>query len=163
MPDRVAIYPGTFDPVTHGHLDILQRGIHLFDRVIVAVARSAGKAPLFTVDERVDLVQRAAAPLGDRVQVEGFGSLLVEFARRHNASAIIRGLRAVADFEFEFQLALMNRRLAPELETVFLMPKENLIYLSSSLIKEISRLGGDVSSFVPPHVLEALRTRRAAH
>jgi pantetheine-phosphate adenylyltransferase len=150
-----AIYAGSFDPVTNGHLDVLARAARIFDEVVIAVACNSDKNGLFTPDERVTLLRAVSAGLPN-VRVTQFNGLLVEFARRESACAIIRGLRAVSDFEFEFQMALMNRHLAPALETMFLMPKEEYSYVSSRLVKEVAKLGGDVSSFVPPDVARAL-------
>ncbi|HPA16565.1 MAG TPA: pantetheine-phosphate adenylyltransferase [Verrucomicrobiae bacterium] len=158
-PERVALYPGSFDPLTNGHLDVTQRALELFDRVIVGIAVHTPKTTLFTAQERMALAREALAGAGDRVEIVVFEGLLINFARRRQVTAIVRGLRAVADFEFEFQLALVNRNFAPEIETIFLMPKESLIYLSSSLIKEISQLDGDVSALVPPNVDRALRVK----
>ena len=156
---KVAIYPGSFDPITLGHMDIIDRGCGLFDKIVVAVAQSEGKRPLFSLDERVRLVKQIYKD-NERVEVLGFPrQLTVDLAREHNACAIIRGLRAVADFEYEFQLATMNRALAPDIESIFLTPKESLIYVSSSLIKEISDLKGDVSKFVHPVVEKALQAK----
>jgi pantetheine-phosphate adenylyltransferase len=155
---RTALYPGTFDPVTSGHVDLVARGLRLFDRILVAVADSRTKGPLFTVEERVDLFRRATAGM-DGVEIVPFDSLTVEFARDHGACAIIRGLRAVSDFDYEFQLAWMNRRLDSSIETVFLCPNEDYSYVNSSLVKEIARLGGDVDGFVPDAVRTALRER----
>jgi len=156
---KVAIYPGSFDPITLGHMDIIDRGCGLFDKIVVAVAQSEGKKPLFSLDERVRLVKQIYKD-NERVEVLGFPrQLTVDLAREHNACAIIRGLRAVADFEYEFQLATMNRALAPDIESIFLTPKESLIYVSSSLIKEISDLKGDVSKFVHPVVEQALQAK----
>ncbi|MBL9116083.1 MAG: pantetheine-phosphate adenylyltransferase [Verrucomicrobiaceae bacterium] len=155
---RRAIYPGSFDPITNGHLDVLERAVGLFDELVVAVAQDNAKQSLFTVEERVKLIQGATEKL-DRIRVVSFHGLLVEFAAKENAVALVRGLRAVSDFEFEFQLALMNRKLSPALETVFLMPREELTYISSRLVKEIARLGGDISQFVPKNVAAALRER----
>ena len=156
---KVAIYPGSFDPITLGHMDIIDRGCGLFDKIVVAVAQSEGKRPLFSLDERVRLVKEIYKD-NERVEVLGFPrQLTVDLAREHNACAIIRGLRAVADFEYEFQLATMNRALAPDIESIFLTPKESLIYVSSSLIKEISDLKGDVSKFVHPVVEQALQAK----
>jgi pantetheine-phosphate adenylyltransferase len=152
---RHAIYPGTFDPVTNGHVDIVRRCLPLFDRVTVAVAINQAKSPLFTLEERLDMLLETFAAM-DRVEVASFEGLLVEYARRRGARAIIRGLRAVSDFEFELQMALMNRRLAGEIETVFLMPSEEYTYLSSSIVKAVSRAGGDVAALVPAGVLKAL-------
>jgi pantetheine-phosphate adenylyltransferase len=152
---RRAIYPGSFDPVTNGHLDIIGRARKLFDEIIVAVAHNDGKQPLFSLDERLVLLHQALDQI-DNVRVAQFDGLLVEFAVAQKASAVIRGLRAVSDFEFEFQMALMNRKLENSVETIFLMPKEEYTYLSSRLVKEIARLGGNVSDFVPRAVAEAL-------
>ncbi len=150
-----AIYPGTFDPVTNGHLDLVARASRLYDRVIVAVAESRGKVPLFSVQERVELVQAVTVEF-ENVDVIGFNNLLVDCAREQNADVILRGLRAVSDFEYEFQLAGMNRRLSPQLETVFLTPAEQYEFISSSMIREIAKLNGDVSSFVPEIVKQRL-------
>lgn len=155
---RRAIYPGSFDPITNGHLDVLHRAVGLFDELVVAVARDNAKQSLFTVEERVALIQEAARDIPN-VRVVSFEGLLVEFAAKENAIALVRGLRAVSDFEFEFQLALMNRKLSPKLETVFLMPREELTYISSRLVKEIGRLGGNIELFVPSNVAKALRAR----
>ena len=156
---RTVIYPGSFDPLTNGHLDIVQRAAKLFDTVIVAVANNAEKKALFTLAERVQLVQEAVAALPN-VKVDSFTGLLVDYAERCHGQAVIRGLRAVSDFEFEFQLALMNRKLNERIETIFMMPKETYTFLSSRLIKEIAGLGGDVHSFVPANVEAALKTKR---
>ena len=155
---RRAIYPGSFDPITNGHLDVLQRAVGLFDELVVAVARDNAKQSLFTVEERVALVLEATSHIPG-VRVTSFDGLLVDFAAKEDAVALVRGLRAVSDFEFEFQLALMNRKLSPTLETVFLMPREELTYISSRIVKEIGRLGGNVDLFVPPNVATALRAR----
>jgi len=152
---RRAIYPGSFDPITNGHLDVLQRATGLFDELVIAVARDNAKQSLFTVEERVEMIREATVGV-PKLVVKPFDGLLVEFARKEHAVALVRGLRAVSDFEFEFQLALMNRKLEPNLETVFLMPREELTYISSRIVKEIGRLGGDVSLFVPPNVAKAL-------
>lgn len=154
---RLAIYPGSFDPITRGHEDIVRRALAFSDRVIIAVAhhRTQRKNELFSIDERLALIRDVFAGEG-RVQVEEFDGLLVDFARRHDAHLIIRGLRAVSDFEYEFQMALMNRQLEPTLETIFLAPDVSHTFLSASLIREISGLGGDVSAFVSPGVLQAL-------
>lgn len=156
---RRAIYPGSFDPVTNGHLDVIERAAKLFDEVLVAVAVNSQKQPLFTVAERLDLLARTTAAHGGKVRVVRFEGLLVDYARTEGAAAIIRGLRAVSDFEFEFQMALMNRKLNPGVETIFLMPREEYTYLSSRIIKEIARLGGEVGSFVPNCVSVALREK----
>lgn len=150
-----AIYPGTFDPITNGHLDLIHRASKLYSQVIVAIAESPGKQPLFTLDERVALIERVVSEFTN-VQVIGFNNLLVECAKQHQASVILRGLRAVSDFEYEFQMAGMNRRLAPDIETVFLTPAEQYEFISSSMIREIARLNGDVSSFVPESVIQQL-------
>lgn len=158
---RLAICPGSFDPITNGHLDVIQRAARLFDRVVVAVAASEPKGPLFGLSERLDLVRRAVEHLPN-VEAEAFAGLLVDYVRQRGAHAVVRGLRAVSDFEFEFQLALMNRKLCEQVETIFMMPRESYTFLSSRLVKEISAFGGDVSEFVPAPVLEALRRRWSA-
>lgn len=155
---RVAICPGSFDPITNGHLDVIQRAARLFDRVVVAVAASEPKGPLFSLTERIELVRRAVVHLPN-VEADSFSGLLVEYVRLRGAHAIVRGLRAVSDFEFEFQLALMNRKLNEQVETIFMMPRETYTFLSSRLVKEIATLGGDVTEFVPAPVLAALRQR----
>jgi pantetheine-phosphate adenylyltransferase len=155
---RRAIYPGSFDPVTNGHLDVIERARKLFDEVVVAVAHNDEKQPLFSLEQRLDLLQKTAGRI-ENVRIAQFSGLLVEFARAQNAGAVIRGLRAVSDFEFEFQMALMNRKLEGSVETIFLMPKEEYTYLSSRLVKEIARLGGDVSKFVPAAVAKALEKK----
>lgn len=155
---RVAVYPGTFDPITNGHTDLVHRAARLFDRVVVAVAVSAGKKPICGVDERMALAREVLAGI-PQVEVVSFDSLLVGFVRKIGAGIILRGLRAVSDFEYEFQLAGMNRRLAPDIETVFLTPAEQYSYISSSLVREIARLGGDVSEFVHPAVRAALAAK----
>ncbi len=157
-PMRIGICPGSFDPLTNGHLDVIQRATKLFDRVIVAVASNDSKQPLFSLEERLDLA-RKAVERWPAVKVDSFDSLLVDYVERVGAQAVVRGLRAVSDFEFEFQLALMNRRLNERIETIFMMPKDTYTYLSSRMIKEIARLGGDVSAFVPDHVRQALIRR----
>ena len=157
FPMRRAIYPGSFDPVTNGHLDVIERAAKLFDEVIVAVAVNSQKKALFTSDERLELLRQTTAAQGTKVTLARLDGLLVDYARQAGAGAIIRGLRAVSDFEFEFQMALMNRKLESSVETIFLMPKEDYTYLSSRIIKEIARLGGEVGSFVPDCVASALR------
>ena len=154
--DSIAVYPGTFDPITNGHLDILERALELFDRVIVTLAVNQRKQPLFTAEERIQFIRDAMPRVGDRLQFEQFDGLLVDFCRAHNARVIVRGLRALADFEYEFQFAHMNRRLAPGVDTVFFMTDERNHYVSSSLVKEVASLGGDVSGLVPPAVVAAL-------
>lgn len=157
---RTVIYPGSFDPLTNGHLDVIQRATKLFDRVIVAVARSEAKHPLFSQEERAQMVSRAVRSL-THVEVDTFDGLLIEYVERRSAQAVIRGLRAVSDFEFEFQLALMNRKLNERIETIFMMPKDTYTFLSSRIVKEIASLGGDVSPFVPGHVRTALTAKLA--
>jgi pantetheine-phosphate adenylyltransferase len=155
---RTVVYPGSFDPITNGHLDVVQRAAKMFDRVILAVARNEGKKPLFSLTERKEMAQGAIGHIGN-VSVETFEGLLVEYVVQHQACAVVRGLRAVSDFEFEFQLALMNRKLNESVETVFLMPKDSYSFLSSRLVKEVARLGGDVAQFVPAEVVAALRRK----
>jgi pantetheine-phosphate adenylyltransferase len=159
MSPRIAVYPGSFDPVTRGHEDLVLRSLAFADRVVVAVAVNSAKGPLFTLDERVALIRQAISH--PAVEVQAFEGLLVEFARRVGASLIVRGLRAVSDFEYEFQMALMNRNLESRLETVFLVPAFHLTYLSSSLVREVARYGGDVSQLVHPAVREALARKFA--
>ena len=155
---RTAIYPGSFDPLTNGHLDVIQRAAKLFDRVIVAVADNDSKHPLFTMSERLALVKTAVKGL-PRVEADSFNGLLMDYAESRKAQAVLRGLRAVSDFEFEFQLALMNRKLNERIEAIFMMPKDAYTFLSSRIVKEIARLGGDVSSFVPAHIEAALKQK----
>ena len=159
MSERIAVYPGTFDPITNGHIDIIHRATRLCDRLIVAVARNAGKGPLFSTDERVDLVGAEIEPLtakGLRIEVHPFDNLLMHFAESVSASLIIRGLRAVSDFEYEFQMAGMNAKINPGIETAFLMSSDRNQFISSRFVKEIGRLGGDISHFVSPRVAERL-------
>lgn len=151
---RRAIYPGSFDPVTNGHLDVIERARKLFDEVIVAVAHNDQKQPLFTLDERLELLRATIGNI-EGVQIAPLAGLLVDFAVEQRATAVIRGLRAVSDFEFEFQMALMNRKLEASVETIFLMPKEEYTYLSSRIVKEIGRLGGDIAKFLPAAAVEA--------
>jgi len=155
---RTVVYPGTFDPITKGHVDLIHRAARLFDRVVVAVAADTGKTPVFSIEERVELV-RGSVMDHPNVEILPFEGLLVNFARALGVSVIIRGLRAVSDFEYEFQLAGMNRHMAPEIETLFLTPSEQYAYISSSLVREIARLKGDVSAFVTPAVQAALHAR----
>jgi pantetheine-phosphate adenylyltransferase len=155
---RTAIYPGSFDPLTNGHLDVVRRAAKLFDRVVVAVAKNEGKHPLFTHKERFVLAKKAVRHLPN-VEADAFDGLLVEYVAGWKAQAIVRGLRAVSDFEFEFQLALMNRKLNENIETIFMTPKDTYTFLSSRIVKEIARLGGDVGAFVPPHVETALKKK----
>ena len=155
---RTAIYPGSFDPLTNGHLDVIERAAKLFDRVIVAIAINESKNPLFPLAERRELVSRSIEHLKN-VEADTFTGLLVDYVEKRSGQAIVRGLRAVSDFEFEFQLALMNRKLNERVETIFMMPKDTYTFLSSRIVKEIARLCGDVSAFVPPHVKEALKRR----
>lgn len=158
---RIAIYPGSFDPLTNGHLDLIHRATKLFDRVVVAVATNEAKHPLFTRDERVKMVSRAIRHL-PTVETDSFEGLLVHYVESRGAHAVVRGLRAVSDFEFEFQLALMNRRLNERVETIFMMPKDTYTFLSSRIVKEIARLGGDITGLVPAHVRSALIARLKA-
>lgn len=158
---RTVIYPGSFDPLTNGHLDVVQRAAKLFDRVVVAVAKSEDKRPLFTLTERLALVERSIKDLPN-VKADAFDGLLIHYVEKQGALAVVRGLRAVSDFEFEFQLALMNRKLNERIETIFMMPKDTYTFLSSRIVKEIARLGGDVSAFVPEHVRQALSAKLAA-
>ena len=155
---RTAVYPGTFDPMTNGHVDLIRRGCHIFDRVLVAVLIDTEKEPLFTVEERLRMI-RAIVRREPKVLVKSFSGLLVQFMRKENARIVVRGLRVVSDFEHEFQMALMNRRLGPEVETLFLTPKEELSYTSSRLVKQVHQLGGDVSGLVPAIVHRALKRK----
>ena len=159
MPNsRIAIYAGSFDPITRGHEDLMHRSLEFVDRLVVAVATNSAKTPLFTVDERVALI-RATVEHEPRIEVHSFGGLLVDFASQVNASLLIRGLRAVSDFEYEYQMALMNRHLSPKLETVFMVPSLDTTYISASLVREVARYGGNVSDLVHPVVAAALRDR----
>jgi pantetheine-phosphate adenylyltransferase len=155
---KIAVYPGSFDPVTNGHIDVLERALSLFDRVIVTVARNSSKTPLFDTEERVALLRSAVEHLPG-AEVDTFSGLIVDYARSKNAVALVRGLRAVSDFEYEFQMALMNRNLAGDVATVFLMPHERFTYLNSSIVRELARHHTDVSDFVPPVVLTALQEK----
>jgi len=159
---RIAIYPGTFDPITNGHLDIIERAIKMFDTVIVTIARNSAKNPLFSDKERLDMI-RDVVKGWQGVEVDSFEGLLVNYAQKRNATAVLRGLRAISDFEYEFQLALTNRKLNDTLETVFLMPSERYTYLNSTIVREIARLGGDVSDFVPPVVKKAFDRKFKKH
>ena len=158
MPTQTVIYPGTFDPITNGHVDLVERAARLFDRVVVAIAYSEKKTPLFSLEERVDLCEGSLGHL-DNVSVTGFSNLLTEFAKSQGSRCVLRGLRAVADFEYEFQLANMNRAMYPEFESIFLTPSEHLSYISSSLVREIASLRGDITPFVPEPVARALAQR----
>ena len=158
---RLVIYAGSFDPITYGHVDVAARAARLFDRVVVAVARNDGKNPLFTIEERVELVRQAIAHIPN-AEADTFSGLLADYVRRRGAHAVVRGLRAVSDFEFEFQLALMNRKLNESFETIFMMPNESYTFLSSRMVKEIAALGGDVRAFVPPVVRRALARKLKA-
>ena len=159
---RIGVYPGTFDPITTGHADIVKRSLRVVDRLVIGVAVNAGKGPLFGVDERVEMVREELAPLGDgRIDVRSFDSLLMHFVEEVGAGIIIRGLRAVSDFEYEFQMTGMNSRLNPNVETVFLMASENQQFIASRLVKEIAMLGGDISSFVSPAIAKRLTERLA--
>jgi pantetheine-phosphate adenylyltransferase len=158
MAERIAIYPGTFDPVTFGHLDVLERAAKLFDTVIISVAKSSTKNTLFSYAERVDMITSAAKGINN-IRVAAFEGLLVDYAKSQGADSIIRGLRAISDFEFEFQMALTNRKIAPAIETVFLMPSEKYSYISSTLVREIAKYNGDVSAFVPEHVAGMLKQK----
>ena len=155
---RVAIYPGSFDPLTSGHLSLIQRGLKIFDKLIVSIAVNPKKTPLFTVDERKELI-RGAVDNDPRVEVDSFQGLLVEYAKKRGANVVLRGLRAVSDFEFEFQLANMNRRLDGDIEMVFMMTGEDYFYISSSLVREVASLGGNIEGTVPPNVRAALKTK----
>jgi len=155
----LAVYPGTFDPITNGHVDIMRRALKIFDRVVVALAENVRKEPLFSIAERRAMITDALGA-DPRVEVDDFQGLLVEYVKRRNAGVVIRGLRAIADFEYEFQFAHMNRHLAPEVETVFLMTSEESFYVSSSLVKEVALMGGDVARMVPPSVVSALRVKK---
>ena len=158
MYKRNAVYPGTFDPITNGHHDLVRRAASIFDRLVIAIAANPNKAPMFSLEQRVDMARRVLADVPN-VEVMGYAGLTTDFAHQNGLSVIVRGLRAVSDFEYEFQMALMNRTLAPKLETVFLVPAFDLTYLSSSLVREVARFGGDVSALVHPAVQQALRQK----
>ncbi|MBV9497027.1 MAG: pantetheine-phosphate adenylyltransferase [Acidobacteria bacterium] len=155
---RIAVYPGSFDPLTNGHLDLIRRATRLFDRVFISVLENEGKSPLFTVAERVELIARCTADVPG-VEVHSFSGLLVDFMQRMRATVVIRGIRAVSDYEYELQMALMNRELHPGMETIFMLPAVEYTYVSSRVVKEVFRLGGDVARLVPPLVLESLKAR----
>ncbi|AEH45075.1 pantetheine-phosphate adenylyltransferase [Thermodesulfatator indicus DSM 15286] len=161
MEKTIAIYPGAFDPVTYGHIDLMKRALRIFDRLIVAIGENPAKKPLFTVEERLEMIREALSNYDffDRVEVTSFPGLLVEFAAQKGAKVIVRGLRAVSDFEYEFQLALMNRKLNRQIDTIFLMPGFRWFFISSTIVKEAARFGGDVSDLVPPIVEEKLREK----
>lgn len=160
---RTGVYPGTFDPITNGHMDLIKRSLHLVDHLIIAVSSSESKKPLFSLDERVSMVKETISSIdsSERIQVEGFSGLLVDFAHEHNATVLIRGLRAVSDFEYEFQMSCMNSRLAPGIETIFLPASENTHFIASRFIKEISRLNGDISTMASSHVQAQLEEKLA--
>jgi pantetheine-phosphate adenylyltransferase len=158
MPSRVAIYPGSFDPLTNGHLSLIQRGLKIFDRLIVAVAGNSAKTPLFSVGERMRLIQDAVGP-DPRIEVDTFDTLLVDYAKERGVHTVLRGLRAISDFEFEFQLANVNRNLDPEFDSVFVMTGEDYFFVSSAMVREVARLGGDVSRMVPPTVAQGLKEK----
>ena len=155
------VCPGTFDPITNGHLDVVARALQMFDEVVLAIAADSTKKPLFSLEERKTLAEASLGALAGKVRIVAFQGLLVDFVKSQGAKAILRGLRAVSDFEFEFQMALMNRKLSDQVETIFLMPKDSYTYLSSTIIKEVGRLGGDISAFVPPVVEAAMRRKFA--
>jgi len=155
---KTAVYPGTFDPITNGHIDIIERALNIFDKVIIAISVDSMKNPLFTVEERIKMISEAVKDI-QRIEIDSFSGLLVDYAKKINAIAVIRGLRAVSDFEYEFQMALMNRRLNENIETVFLMPNEKFTYLNSSIVREVVSLGGDISDFVPENVKNELKKK----
>jgi pantetheine-phosphate adenylyltransferase len=157
-PSRIAIYPGSFDPITNGHLDLIQRGSRLFDRLIVSILRNESKEPLFSAEERIEMLREVAEPYAN-VEVDSFDGLLVDYAANHAATAILRGIRAISDYEYELQMALMNRRLRPEIETVFMMSNEAYSFISSRMVKEVFSLGGNISGLVPPPVEARMRGR----
>jgi len=155
---KTAVYPGTFDPITNGHIDIIKRALNIFDKVIIAISVDSTKNPFFTVEERIKMISEAVKDI-QRIEIDSFSGLLVDYAKKTNAIAVIRGLRAVSDFEYEFQMALMNRRLNENIETVFLMPNEKFTYLNSSIVREVVSLGGDISDFVPENVKNELKKK----
>lgn len=159
MEEKIAVYPGTFDPITNGHLDIVDRALDLFDKVIIAIAVNPKKKPVFDLDERVEMIRHCYRSGDSRVEIDTISGLLVNYAQKRKARAIVRGLRAVSDFDYEFQLALMNRKLERQVDTVFLMAGFRWIYISSSIIKDAARHGGNVHDLVPPHVVEMLRRK----
>jgi pantetheine-phosphate adenylyltransferase len=156
---KIAIYPGTFDPITYGHIDVLERALEIFDKVIVTIAHNTAKDPLFTDAERLEMVKHVIKKYGKRAEAEYFDGLLVDYARKKKAIALVRGLRAVSDFEYELQMALMNRKLADDISTIFFMPHEKHTYLNSSIVREIALLNGDISSFVPAYVQKILKSK----
>ncbi|MDO9465578.1 MAG: pantetheine-phosphate adenylyltransferase [bacterium] len=156
--NKIAIYPGTFDPITHGHIDLIKRGIKTFDKLVVAVAHNPDKNPLFTVSERVDMLKEITKDMKN-VKVDDFGGLLIDYVRIKGANVVLRGIRAFSDFEYEFQMALINRKLSPETETIFMMPNESFSYVSSKIIKQIASMNGDISKFVPEVVEEYLKKK----
>jgi pantetheine-phosphate adenylyltransferase len=160
---KIAIYPGTFDPITYGHIDIIERASRLFDEIIITVANNPSKKPLFSAKERVSLIKQSISDINKdaTIKVETFEGLIVDFARKKKASCIIRGLRAISDFEYELQMALVNRRLEADISTVFLMPHENYTYLNSTIVKEVANFGGDISNFVPPIVEKTLKKKNS--
>jgi len=155
---NIAVYPGTFDPITLGHVDLIERGVRVFDQIIVAIAASPAKKPLFSLEERVALAAETVS-VYPNVSVQGFDCLLLDFAKEHKANVILRGLRTVTDFDYEFQLASMNRHLNPEIESIFLMPSETYMYISASLVREIAALNGNIEGFVAPHIVTALKQK----
>ena len=163
MPKTIAIYPGTFDPVTNGHLDLIQRGAKLFDELIVAILHNPEKKPVFSLEERIEMIQAILDKDYPNVRVDTFDGLLVEYAICQNAQVLIRGIRAISDYEYELQMALMNRRLEPRIETVFMMPAEAYTYLSSRMVKQVSKVGGSVEGLVSPLVAEKLREKMGVH
>lgn len=158
-PKKIAVYPGTFDPITNGHLDIVDRALNLFDKVIIALAVNPDKKPVFSLEERTEMIQACYPDANSRVEIDPINGLLVDYAYKRNAQAIVRGLRAVSDFDYEFQLALMNRKLEREVDTIFLMAGFRWIYISSSIIKDAARHGGNIEDLVPPHVEKALKKK----
>jgi pantetheine-phosphate adenylyltransferase len=158
MKNVLAIYPGSFDPVTNGHLDLIERGAKIFDRLVVSILRNFDKEPLFTIDERVEMLREVTRPWAN-VEVDAFSGLLVDYARLREANVILRGIRAVSDYEYELQMAMMNRKLNKNVETVFMVPAVSYSYISSSVVREIARLGGSITDFVPPVVEERLRAK----